>query len=118
MSNKTILDNLKKRLEKEKDKWTKELQGVLRAYKTTKRQPTGETPFSLPYHMEAVIPTELEEPTLQTSIANIPDNEQQLTLCLELLEEKIEKIRVRIAAYHLKLKQYYNKKVKNKSFQV
>lgn len=54
--------------------------------------------------MEAIIPTELREPTLQTTVAIASDNEQQITLCLDLLEEKKEMTVVRIAAYHKKLK--------------
>ncbi|RVW32221.1 hypothetical protein CK203_080079 [Vitis vinifera] len=35
--------------------------GVLWAYRTTPRRPTGNTPFALAYGMEAVIPTEIDE---------------------------------------------------------
>ena len=44
--NKTILDGLKKRLEKAKGKWAEELLNVLWAYCTTPRRSTGETPFA------------------------------------------------------------------------
>ncbi|CAL9223814.1 unnamed protein product, partial [Arabidopsis halleri] len=55
-SNKTILSNLKKRLNARKGGWYDELQPVLWAYRTTPRRATGETPFSLVYGMEAVVP--------------------------------------------------------------
>lgn len=65
-SNKTILDGLKKRLEKAKGKWAEELPNVLWAYRTTPRRSTGETPFALAYGMEAVIPLEIGMPTIQS----------------------------------------------------
>ena len=60
----TVLRNLKTRLEKAKGLWVDELPGVLWAYRTTPRTPTGETPFSLAFGTEAVIPVELAFGTL------------------------------------------------------
>ncbi|CAL9222575.1 unnamed protein product, partial [Arabidopsis halleri] len=48
-----------KRLNARKGGWYDELQPVLWAYRTTPRRATGETPFSLVYGMEAVVPAEL-----------------------------------------------------------
>ena len=63
-TNKTLITALKKRLEQAKRKWVKELPGVLWAYRTTPRRPTGNTPFALAYGMDAVIPTEIGLPTI------------------------------------------------------
>ena len=57
--NKTILNELKKRLDGAKGRWAEELLNVLWAYRTTPRHSTRETPFSLTYGAEAVIPTEV-----------------------------------------------------------
>ena len=57
--NKTILNGLKRRLDGAKGRWAEELPNVLWAYRTTPRRSTGETPFSLTYGAEAVIPTEV-----------------------------------------------------------
>ena len=57
--NKTILNGLKRRLDGAKGRWAEELPSVLWAYRTTPRRSTGETPFSLTYGAEAVIPTEV-----------------------------------------------------------
>ena len=57
--NKTILNGLKRRLDGAKGRWAEELPNVLWAYHTTPRRSTGETPFSLTYGVEAVIPTEV-----------------------------------------------------------
>ena len=55
----TVLRNLKTRLERAKDLWVDELPGVMWAYRTTPRAPTGETPFSLAFGAEAVLPVEI-----------------------------------------------------------
>uniref|UniRef100_A0A2N9IV34 Uncharacterized protein n=1 Tax=Fagus sylvatica TaxID=28930 RepID=A0A2N9IV34_FAGSY len=66
-SNKTVLDEIKKRLEDAKGRWVEELPNVLWTFRTTPRRSTGETPFSLAYGSEAVIPLEIGLPTLRTS---------------------------------------------------
>ncbi|CAL8992761.1 unnamed protein product [Prunus brigantina] len=67
-SNKVILDCLKKRLEGAEGKWVDELPGVLWAYRTTKQRSTGETPFSLPYGMEAIIPPHITVPSISLEL--------------------------------------------------
>ncbi|KAL5569844.1 hypothetical protein UlMin_026419 [Ulmus minor] len=54
-TNKTVINIIKRRLEKAKGLWADELPGVLWAYRTTAKTSTGETPFSLAYGTEAVI---------------------------------------------------------------
>ena len=56
--NKVIVNGLKRRLESAKGNWAEELPNFLWAYRTTQRS-TGETPFSLTYEAEAVIPAEV-----------------------------------------------------------
>ena len=55
-SNKTLLITLKKRLDSAKGKWVDELPGVLWAYRTTARKPTGIYPFAITYGMEVISP--------------------------------------------------------------
>ena len=50
---------LKKRLEGSHEKWTEELHGILWAYRTTPKPATGESPYSLVYGSEAIVPTEM-----------------------------------------------------------
>ena len=57
--NRSLLKIIKTRLEGAKGVWPDELPGVLWAYRTTVRTPTGETPFKLAYGSETVIPTEV-----------------------------------------------------------
>ena len=88
--NKVIVSGLKKRLDDTKGNWVEELPHVLWTYRTTPRRSTGETPFSLTYGDEAVIPLETGFPTTRTSSFNPKDNDEQLTRNLDLIEEKRE----------------------------
>ena len=54
--NKVIVSGLKKRLDDAKGKWVEELPHVLQTYRIMPRKSTGETPFSMTYGAEAVIP--------------------------------------------------------------
>ena len=59
-SNKTLLIDLKMRLHSARGKLVDdELPGVLWAYRTTSRKPTGVSQFALTYGMEAIISTEI-----------------------------------------------------------
>ena len=88
--NKVIVNGLKKRLDDAKGKWVEELPHVLWTYRITPRRSTGETPFSMTYGAEAVIPLETGFLTLRTSSFNPRDNDEQLTKSLDLIEKKRE----------------------------
>ena len=64
-----------------------ELPGVLWAYRTTVRTPTGETPFKLAYGSEAVIPVEVHMANHRVMMYQDKDNEEQLRLNLDLIDE-------------------------------
>ena len=98
-SNKTVLNGIKRRLESAKGKWVEELSNVLWAYRTTPRRPTGETPFALAYGLEAVIPFEVELPTIRSEVFEELNNNQVITRDLDLAEEKREATLIRVAAY-------------------
>nr|XP_016503336.1 PREDICTED: uncharacterized protein LOC107821417 [Nicotiana tabacum] len=85
-TNKIIINNLKKRLEKSKGNWPEELPGVLWAYRTTTKTTTGETPFSLLYGSEALIPVEIGEPSMRFTLATEDSNDKELRENLDLLE--------------------------------
>uniref|UniRef100_A0A2N9H088 Uncharacterized protein n=1 Tax=Fagus sylvatica TaxID=28930 RepID=A0A2N9H088_FAGSY len=87
-SNKTLLDGIKKRLENAKGRWVEELPSILWTYRTTPRCSTGETPFSLTYGVEAVIPLEIGLPTIRTEYYDPVTNETSLATDLDLAEER------------------------------
>ena len=116
VTNMTILRNLKTRLEKSKSEWVEDLPSILWAYHTTSRIPTGETPYSMVYGTESVIPVEIGMPRFKTSNFNKDNNEIELRLNLDLLDEKREQASIRQAAYKHQVAKYYNQRVKYMTF--
>ena len=89
-----------------------ELPHVLWMYRTTPQWSTGESPFSMTYGAEAVIPLETGFPTLRTSAFTSDDNDGLLEKSLDLIEERRESAMVQLAYYQYKLKQGYDTNVK------
>nr|GEX16031.1 reverse transcriptase domain-containing protein [Tanacetum cinerariifolium] len=75
-----------------------------------------DTPFSLTYGMEAVIPTEIGMATLRTLEVDLVQNNEALGINLDLLEERKEEASIRKAKSKARMEKYYNSKVKNTSF--
>uniref|UniRef100_A0A2N9I1G2 Reverse transcriptase domain-containing protein n=1 Tax=Fagus sylvatica TaxID=28930 RepID=A0A2N9I1G2_FAGSY len=98
VSNKVILDGIKKRLEEAKGKWVEKLPSVLWTHRTTHRRSTGETPFALAYGVEAVIPLEVGFPTIRTTEFNAEQNENNLKKDLNLIEERRDIAAIRLAS--------------------
>ena len=110
--NKVIVSGHKKRLDNAKGRWVEELPHVLWSYRTTPRRSTGETPFSMSYGAEAIIPIETGFSTLRTQSFNSSNNDEFLERILDLIEERRDNAMVQLAYYQHKLKQSYNAKVK------
>ena len=106
------MSGLKKRLDDAKGKWIEELPHVLWTYRTTPQKLTGETPFSMTYGADAVIPLENGFPTLRTSTFTSDGNDKLLKKSLDLVEEWRENAMVQLAYYQHKLKQGYDMNVK------
>ena len=81
-----------------------ELPHVLWIYRTTPRKFTRETPFSMTYGAEAVIPLENGFPTMRTSTFTSDGNSELLKKSLDLIEERRENVMVQLAYYQHKLK--------------
>ena len=92
------------RLDDAKGKWVKELSHVLWTYRITPCRSTGETPFSMTYEAEAVIPLEIGFPTLRMSSFTLNNNDRLLGKSLDLIEERRENAMVKLAYYQHKLK--------------
>ncbi|XP_071695454.1 uncharacterized protein [Rutidosis leptorrhynchoides] len=107
VTNRDILQGLEKRLGKCHQGWMEELPLVLWAHRTTPKRSNGETPYSLVYGTEAVLPTEIHVLTNRT--ANLEENEENLRLNLNLKEERREAALIREAAYKKTIKKLYNK---------
>jgi len=111
-TNKVIINNLKKRLEESKGNWPELLPGVLWAYRTTTKTSTGETPFSLVYGAEALIPVEIREPSTRLTQASEESNGEEMRINLYLLEGKREAALIRMAAQKQIIERYYNQKAR------
>ena len=81
-----------------------ELPHVLWTYNTTPQKSMGETPFSMTYGEDAVIPLEMGFPTLRTSSFNLSINNELLEKSLDLINEIRESAMVQLAYYQHKLK--------------
>ena len=93
------MGELKKRLNDAKGKWVEELPHVLWTYRITPRRSIGETPFSMTYGTEAVIPLETGFPMLKTSLFAPDRNDNLLEKSLDLIEERRENAMVQLAYY-------------------
>ncbi|XP_027156819.1 uncharacterized protein LOC113757958 [Coffea eugenioides] len=115
--NRTLLHGLKTRLHQAGTSWVEELPSVLWSYRTTPRSATQETPFSLTYGAEAVIPAEIltPSPRLAAYAAEVNDEERQLDL--DLVDERRDLASARIASYKNTLAHYYNARVRHRRFQ-
>ncbi|GLU17503.1 hypothetical protein SLE2022_338670 [Rubroshorea leprosula] len=116
--NKCILEGIRPRLEQHKAKWADELNNVLWAYRTTSRTATGETPYHLAFGTEAVIPVEIGVPSFRVTHFDEGRNGQLLRENLDLLAEVREEARLRTLVYKQKLANFYNKRVRPRTFKV
>nr|GFD33901.1 reverse transcriptase domain-containing protein [Tanacetum cinerariifolium]GFD33928.1 reverse transcriptase domain-containing protein [Tanacetum cinerariifolium] len=70
--------------------WVEELPHVLWTHRTMIKSSHGDTPFSLTYGTEAVIPAEIGMSTYRTTVVDVVNNDDELRLNLDLLEERRE----------------------------
>ncbi|XP_076924185.1 uncharacterized protein LOC143586541 [Bidens hawaiensis] len=77
----------------------------------------GETPFSLTYGTEAMIPVEIGLPTRRVVMTE-QDNEQDLRINLNLAEERREMAARWEIEYKKKMEKYYNTRVREVKFKV
>ncbi|GKV39886.1 hypothetical protein SLEP1_g47587 [Rubroshorea leprosula] len=103
--NKCILEGIRPRLEQHKAKWADELNNVLWAYRTTSRTAT-------------VIPVEIGVPSFRVTHFDEGRNGQLLRENLDLLAEVREEAQLRTLVYKQKLANFYNKRVRPRTFKV
>ena len=105
-------------LEGEIGVWPDELPGVLWAYRTMIRTPTGETPFKLTYGSEAVIPAEVHMANHRVTMYQDKDNEEQLHLNLDLIDEVTMDAKHRTTRYKNLMARQYDAMVKPRRFNI
>ncbi|XP_064979732.1 uncharacterized protein LOC135622030 [Musa acuminata AAA Group] len=85
---------------------------------TTPKATSGESPFSLAYRTEAVLPSKMVFPTLRTSHYERRHLEEGLQTNLDLLEERRALAHLRTLAYKKATARIYNRRVHPRSIQV
>ena len=112
VTNHTLLKLIKARLEGAKGAWLEELPGVLWAYRTTSRTPTGESPFKLAFGTEVVIPAEVGVSSLRRAHYDKGTNNDELRLSLDCLAKVRDEAALRMAQYQQKMQKYHDQRVK------
>ncbi|CAL9011262.1 unnamed protein product [Prunus brigantina] len=116
--NKIVKKLLKRQLEKAKGAWPEKLPEALWAIRTSYRTATGETPFSMAFGSEAVVPVEIGEPSYRTETFTPKGNEEALALSLDLIEERRAQASLRNEAYKQRVSRYYDSRVRTRSFRI
>ncbi|GJU51958.1 reverse transcriptase domain-containing protein [Tanacetum coccineum] len=115
-ANRSLEEGIKARLDERSKDWIEELPHVLWAHRTMIKSSNEETPFSLTYGTEVVIPAEIGMPTLQTTEIDLTKNNEALGMNLDLIEEKREQAVIQEAKSKKKMEKYYNSRVRGTSF--
>ena len=121
MANAEVLRGLKTRtfdtLQKHGRRWIEELPVVLWSLRTTPNRATGQTPFSLVYGAEAVIPTELIYGSPRVLAYDEVAQDQHRRDDAVLLEENRLRAATRAARYQQALRRYHSHRVHARCFE-
>ncbi|GJX01133.1 reverse transcriptase domain-containing protein [Tanacetum coccineum] len=115
-ANRSLGEGIKARLDERSKNRMEELPHVLWAHRIMIKSSNGDTSFSLTYGTEAVIPAEIDMPTLRTTEVDLVQNNEALEINLDILEERREQAVIREAKSKVKMERYYNSKVCSTSF--
>ncbi|CAL9000002.1 unnamed protein product, partial [Prunus brigantina] len=119
-SNKVIINIIRKMLEKNPKQWHEKLSETLWAYRTSKREATGMTPYALTYGHDAILPMEIAVQSLRIAHQHDlvgEDYSQAMLLELEGLDTSRFDTLNKLLAGKQAVSRAYNKRVKNKSFE-
>ncbi|CAL2232523.1 unnamed protein product [Prunus armeniaca] len=119
-SNKVIINIIRKMLEKNPKQWHEKLSETLWAYRTSKREATGMTPYALTYGHDAILPMEIAVQSLRIAHQHDlvgEDYSQAMLLELEGLDAARIDTLNKLLAGKQAVSRAYNKRVRNKSFE-
>nr|GEY71881.1 reverse transcriptase domain-containing protein [Tanacetum cinerariifolium] len=108
-ANRSLEEGIKARLGEGNKNWVEELPHVLWAHRTMIKTSHGDTPFSLTYGTEAVIPAEIGMPTYRTTAVDVVNNDEEL-------QERRELVAMSEAKSKSKMMKYYNSRVRGMAF--
>jgi len=95
----------------QKLKWPEKVSRILLAYDTIPQSTTRETSFSLVYGTDAVLPVEIEQPTLRVRAFSISSTEEGVRANLDTLEELREAARISNEAMKRRVESRFKTKV-------
>ncbi|PHU26348.1 hypothetical protein BC332_04680 [Capsicum chinense] len=119
-ANKNIKKILQKMVQGSRQ-WHEKLSFPLLGYRTTVRTSTGATPYLLVYGTEAVIPAEVEIPSLRIILEAKIDDDEWVKIRVEhlsLIEEKRLTFACHGQLYQRRIARAHNKKVRPRNFEV
>ncbi len=119
-SNKVIINIIRKMLEKNPKQWHEKLSETLWAYRTSKREATGMTPYALTYGHDAILPMEIAVQSLRIAHQHgLTGEDYSQAMLLELEELDASRIDTlnKLLAGKQAVSRAYNKRVRNKSFE-
>ncbi|GJV55503.1 reverse transcriptase domain-containing protein [Tanacetum coccineum] len=99
-------EGIKARLGEDNRNWVEKVSHVLWAHRTMIKTSNRDTPFSLTYGTEAVIPVEIGMPSIRCAEVNHAKNDEEPLLNLDILEERRENAAVREAKNKAKMEKY------------
>ncbi|XP_074306470.1 uncharacterized protein LOC141641717 [Silene latifolia] len=85
---------------------------------TTPKVATGQTPFSLVFGVEAVIPSEVRVPTHRYGCITEDRNQVEMASSLDTIDELRTNAQIRMSSYRQTVARSYNKNVKVRTLQV
>ncbi|XP_071729256.1 uncharacterized protein [Rutidosis leptorrhynchoides] len=118
VTNRDIVHAIKARLGMKRSECVDELPKVLWAHRTTHKNSTGETPFSLVYGSEAVIPAEITVPTERVLRYSEGENDKSLRTNLNYAEECREMAAIRKATKKQRIAKYYDERLRARTYKV
>jgi hypothetical protein len=120
-SNKTLNKLIKKKIEENLKRWHEVLSKALWAHRISKHSTTKVTPFELIYRQEVILPVEVNLDALriarETKLSALDYHNLMLNRLDEVSDERV-KVLGKIERDKLRVAKAYNKRVKEKSFQV
>jgi hypothetical protein len=120
-SNKSLIKLMNKKIEENPKRWHEVLSEALWAHHISKHSATKVTPFELVYGQEAILPTEVNLDALriarQNELSMVDYHNLMLDRLDEVSDERVKALR-EIEKDKLRVARAYNKRVKEKSFQV
>ncbi|XP_010669933.1 uncharacterized protein LOC104887048 [Beta vulgaris subsp. vulgaris] len=116
--NKILSSGIKKKLDNAKGLWVEELQLVLWSIRTTAKNSIGGTPFMLVYGSKAILPIEIEEPTLRVMLYSEEATWAALRTALDQVPEVRGNALLRMQLYKLSMAREFNKRVARRPLKV